>query len=73
MKNFGKHMTKTNCTSCNREIEFSLEQVAQGSTLTCICGQKIRLQDKDNSAKKAINDINKALSDLEKSFKKLGR
>ena len=64
-----KQKIKIDCSSCKSTNEVTLKQVADESTISCKCGQTIKLNDKDGSAKKAINDLNKAFDDLDNSLK----
>jgi len=73
MIDLGKEKIEITCSDCNRKIMVTLEQVAKQQTITCSCGTKIELKDKNGSARKSIQDMNKAFSDLEKSLKNLGK
>jgi hypothetical protein len=41
--------------------------------IRCTCGTVIKLNDKNGSVRKSVIDMNKAFSDLENTFKGLGR
>lgn len=73
MIDISKQTVKLDCPECKRGITVSLKQVADEATVKCFCGQSIKLNDKEGSAKKSIRDINKSFTDLEKAFKKLGK
>lgn len=62
-----------NCPACKRKQSVSLNDISQGKVVKCLCGQSIKLVDQDHSMRKGIKDLNSALSDLEKTFKKLGK
>ncbi len=66
-----KQKIEIDCSNCKSIIEVTLKQVADESTISCKCGQKIKLSDKDGSAKKSIKELNKALEDLDNSLKGL--
>jgi len=61
------------CPGCKRKRSVSLNDISNGKTVKCICGQMIKLVDKGHSMQRGIKDLNKAFSSLEKSFKKLGK
>ncbi len=73
MIDLGKQTLKVNCQNCRRSITVSLKQITDEVSVKCTCGQVIQLKDKNHSNKKAVNDINKALKDLQNTFKKFGR
>jgi transposase-like protein len=68
-----KQNEKANCPTCKRSVTVSLKQITDEVSVKCSCGQVIQLKDKNHSNKKAVNDINKALKDLQNTFKKFGR
>ena len=62
------------CPKCKTNINVSLKQVEQQETVTCsACNSKINLIDKDGSAKKAVQDVNKSLKGLTDAIKKFGK
>jgi transcription elongation factor Elf1 len=73
MIDISKQKVKIDCPACNSEIEVTMQQVADEMTLVCHCGQKIKLQDKDNSAKNGIKNFNKTFDDLNKTLKNFGK
>lgn len=73
MMDFSKQTVKVECSKCKRSISVTLKQIADEVLIKCTCGQGIQLTDSNGSTKKGINDTSKALSDLEKALKKLGR
>ncbi len=68
-----KESVKIECPDCKKSISVTLNQVAQEVMVNCICGQEIQLKDSKGTSKKAIEDVNKSLKDLEKAIKKLGK
>lgn len=63
---------KITCPKCKNEQCVSLEQVASEETIKCVgCGKSIRLIDKNGSARKAIEDINKSIKNLKKTLTNL--
>ncbi|MCK4662801.1 MAG: hypothetical protein KAT68_08050 [Bacteroidales bacterium] len=73
MIDISKQKVKIDCPKCKSKLEVTMKQVADEATITCRCGQEIKLQDKNNSAKKVIKDINKAFDDLKKVLKSFGK
>jgi len=73
MIDIGKQTIEIDCHSCNRKLKATFKQAADEVKITCTCGQVIQLEDKNGTCKKAINDVNKAFKDLEKSLKSLGK
>ncbi|MCB0494406.1 MAG: hypothetical protein KDC93_18540 [Cyclobacteriaceae bacterium] len=58
------------CPNCKRIARVSLKQVVDEETIKCMgCSKNIKLVDKNKSAHKAVRDINKSISDLQKAFK----
>ncbi|NVJ15183.1 hypothetical protein [Myxococcus sp. AM010] len=56
------------CPSCGRKREIKARDAAPGTTVTCKgCGASIRLEGDD------MRKAQKALDDLAKAFKRLGR
>ena len=51
------------------KVRFTLDDVASQRTVRCSRGHSVKLKDEGGGARKA----SKALSDLEKTLKKLGR
>lgn len=68
-----KQSVNVNCPKCKRTMMVSLKQVADEVSVKCNCGQGIKLKDSNGSNRKAINDINNALKNLDNTFKKFGR
>lgn len=68
-----KESVNIECPDCKMSISVTLNQVAQEVMVNCICGQEIQLKDSKGTSKKAIEDVNKSLKDLEKAIKKLGK
>jgi hypothetical protein len=73
MMDISKESVKIECPDCKKSISVTLNQVAQEVMVNCICGQEIQLKDSKGTSKKAIEDVNKSLKDLEKAIKKLGK
>jgi len=72
MINLNKHKIDGNCPSCNRVFTITLGQVSNQETITCkSCNEEINLIDNNGTTKKGLKDINKAFTDLDKSFKNL--
>lgn len=57
------------CPDCGGTIKTSLNAVAQEKTVRCSRGHSVRLRDEGRGARGTV----RALNDLEKSLKKLGR
>jgi len=68
MNDISNQKEELDCPECGAKFEVTLKQIADESKVICSCGQSIQLKDKDHSAKKAIEDINKALDDLDNIF-----
>jgi transposase len=60
---------ETKCPDCGGKVRFTLDDVASQRTVRCSRGHSVKLKDEGGGARKA----SKALSDLEKTLKKLGR
>jgi hypothetical protein len=73
MIDISKQKVKIDCPECKSKVEVTMQQVADEKTVVCRCGQKIKLQDKDNSAKNGIKNMNKAFDDLNKTLKNFGK
>lgn len=74
MIDISKREVSIPCPNCKRVIHVSLKQVVIEDTVTCSgCSRKIKLVDKDKSARKGVKDINRALSDFEKTLKSFGK
>lgn len=73
MIDISKEKVKIECPACGAKVEATLREVAFGVSIICKCGQKIRIEDKDGSTSRGIKDVNRAFSDLEKAFKKIGK
>jgi transcription elongation factor Elf1 len=74
MFDLSKEKIDFNCPECGRNNVVTLSQVANQATITCIgCRERINLKDNGGSARRTINDSNKAMRDLESAFKKLGK
>ena len=73
MMDISKQSVKIECPDCKKSISVTLKQVSDEVVVNCICGQEIQLKDSDGTSKKAIEDVNKSLKDLEKALKKLGK
>lgn len=72
MFDLGKEKIDVKC-DCGRKHIATLHDAINRKIIRCSCGNTIELTDSNNSVKKGVSDINKAFSDLENSFKKLGR
>ena len=73
MIDISNESVKIECPDCKHLISVNLKQVAEEIMVNCICGQEIQLKDSNGTSKKAIEDVNKSLKDLEKAIKKLGK
>lgn len=73
MIDISNQKVEVNCSSCNRSMFVSLKQVANQVTISCPCGTRIKLEDKDRRAKRSIREVNKAFSDLGKTLKGFGK
>lgn len=74
MIDIGKQLVDVPCEQCKRKFQVTLAKVAREETVNCpSCRQQIKLVDKGNSVKNSIRNGNKALSDFEKTLKKLFR
>lgn len=63
-----------NCPDCGRGNRVTLKQVADQATIICVgCQERINLKDKGGSARKTIDDTNKAFKDLDSALKKFNR
>jgi hypothetical protein len=60
---------ETDCPECGSTVRFTLSDVAAKRTVRCGRGHSVQLNDDDGSARKA----DKALKDLERKLKRLGR
>ena len=73
MIDISNQTVEAKCPACKKAITVTLKQVADEVLITCTCGQKVQLQDKNGTNRQAIQKINKSLTDLNNSFKKFGR
>ena len=62
-----------NCSSCKRLLSVTLKQVANKVTISCPCGTRIKLEDKNGSAKKSLQKLNEAFLNLDKTLKAFGK
>ena len=73
MLDISKHKIDFPCPSCKRKLKASLQQIANQSSVKCpSCSETIQLKDKGGSAKRGLNDMNKAFKSLENTIKKIG-
>jgi hypothetical protein len=62
------------CPNCQYQIDILIKQVVAEETIICSgCLQDIHLIDEGSSAGHANQEINNALDELIKSFRKFGR
>lgn len=73
MINFGNNKIDIPCPHCKRALKVTFNQVTRGDSLHCTCGAQINLSDDGGSIRKGVSDINKSLSSLERTIKKIGR
>ncbi len=74
MIDISKREVDVPCPSCKRTVRVSLRQVVAEETVTCLsCSTNIKLVDNNNSADKAVRDINKSLADFQKAFRSVGK
>jgi len=74
MIDIGKEKLTYNCPKCGRKITFTLNQVAKQATVKCSgCGEHIKLQDSNSSARLGISQINKSFRDFERTLKQFGK
>ncbi|GAB1445421.1 hypothetical protein MASR2M41_11150 [Flammeovirgaceae bacterium] len=74
MIDISKKEVDVHCPKCKRATKVRLAQVVAEETINCFnCSTSIKLVDKNGSAKKAVADINKSLSEFKKAFKSLGK
>lgn len=73
MIDISKQKIQIDCTDCKSKVEVTLQQIADKKTVVCRCGQKIKLQDKNNSSRNSIKNINKAVDDFNKTLKNFGK
>ena len=73
MIDISKQTVGLKCPACKRAITVTLKQVADEDEIKCTCGQKVQLQDSNGTNQRAIQKINKSLTDLNNTFKKFGR
>lgn len=61
------------CPNCGLQNNITLGQITREESIKCLgCGITINLKDKKGSAKKGINEVQKALDKLGRTLKKLG-
>lgn len=70
MFDLGNQKVNVPC-SCGRRHSATLKDVANRKKITCSCGITIQLSDSGGSVKKSVTNINKSVSDLAKTLKKL--
>lgn len=64
---------KANCPECKAVNMVTLEQVQRQESVSCVgCSKPIKLVDKDQSASKAISNVNNAFGDLRRALEDLG-
>ncbi len=57
------------CPECGAKMRVSLDEIAQERTVRCPRGHSVKLQDEGHGVRK----VTKALKDLEKTIKRLGK
>ena len=68
------HVVTIECPNCHFLLDILIKQVIAEETIICSgCLQDIKLIDEGSSSIHANQEINNALEELAKSFKKLGR
>jgi len=72
MFNIGNEKISVSCT-CGKKHSVMLQDAAKKKIIRCFCGINIQLNDNKDSVKNGISDINKALNDLDRAFKSLGK
>ena len=71
-------LTKQNfefkCPGCGAKNIASLGQVQNEEEVVCVnCKKSIKLKDEDGSTAKSIDDVNKAVQDLDNTLKNFGK
>ena len=62
------------CPECGAQNRVSLGQIEREEIIQCLnCGTKIKLKDKDGSVRRGTRDIQRALDDLDRTLRRLGR
>jgi len=61
MFDLGKEKITIDCPTCNRKHTVLLQDVANGRTVRCTCNTNIKLQDKGGTARRSIDDLNRAI------------
>jgi len=62
-----------NCPKCGVTNSVTLGQIRQQATIFCSgCGVRINLKDKNGSMARGLDDINRALDDLERTIRHFG-
>lgn len=70
MFDIGKEKIELKC-ECGKKHNATLKDVTNRKKITCSCGITIQLSDSGGSVKKSVTNINKSVSDLAKTLKKL--
>lgn len=73
MFDLAKQKISIACPSCKRNHQATLQQVANGATIKCICSTNIVLHDKGRSTKQSINQVNTSMKKLNNVFKQFGK
>jgi hypothetical protein len=71
MIDLSKEEIEISC-DCGAVHKATLQDVINTKTIRCRCGSSIKLNDKDGSVHKSVNDMNKTFKELEDTFKSLG-
>lgn len=72
MFDLGKQKVNVSC-NCGRNHSVTLTDVTNRRNIRCGCGITIQLSDNGGSVKKGVSSINKSMSDLERTLKRLSR
>ena len=71
MPTFDDHRIDFECPKCNATMQITLGEVRRSPTVTCPSGHEIHLEASDLDAK--TKDVERALADLDRTFKNFGR
>ena len=63
------YQCEVSCPNCDQNLSVPFKNVVEEKVMDCdICGQKIKLVDREGAAKRFIGRINRLLNNLDKEF-----
>ncbi|HZG00766.1 MAG TPA: hypothetical protein VEY71_07175 [Chitinophagales bacterium] len=56
------------CPTCSTRYEATLEQIADEATLACLCGKRIRLEDRNGLTRERLDRLDEMLNNVGQSL-----